>query len=107
FAIRQMTNAKGESTNALFGFVRSILKLFKDFKPSHFVAVFDGPSNARKRTEIYADYKAHRKEMPKDLLYQILWAQRYCQLMGIPELMVPEVEADDTMGSVAKWAAQK
>ena len=46
FAIRQMTNAKGESTNALFGFIRSVLKLMKDFQPTHMVSVFDGPSNA-------------------------------------------------------------
>lgn len=107
FAIRQMTNARGESTNALFGFIRSVLKLIKDFQPTHLVAVFDGPSNARSRTEMYADYKAHRKTMPKDLQYQILWAQQFCQLMGISELMVPDVEADDTIGSVAIWAAQQ
>lgn len=106
FAIRQMTNAKGESTNALFGFIRSVLKLMKDFQPTHMVSVFDGPANALSRTTMYADYKAHRKGMPKDLLYQISWAQQFCQLMGIPELMIPEVEADDTMGSVAQWAAQ-
>lgn len=106
FAIRQMTNSKGESTNALFGFIRSILKIFKDFQPSHLVCVFDGPRNARKRTAIYPDYKAHRLEMPKDLLHQIHWAREFCQLMGIPELNVPEVEADDTMGSVALWSAQ-
>jgi DNA polymerase-1 len=107
FAIRHMTNAKGESTNALFGFIRSVLKLIKDFQPTHMVAVFDGPDNASSRTSMYADYKAHRKSMPKDLLYQITWAQQFCQLMGIPELMVPGVEADDTMGSVARWAAQE
>lgn len=107
FAIRQMTNAKGESTNALFGFIRSVLKLIKDFQPTHLVAVFDGPHNSRTRTNLYADYKAHRRQMPKDLLYQILWAQEFCQLIGIPELMVPEVEADDTIGSVAVWAAQQ
>jgi DNA polymerase-1 len=104
YAIRQMTNSKGESTNALFGFIRSVLKLIKDFQPTHLVAIFDGPNNASKRTEIYADYKAHRKGMPGDLLYQIHWAQQFCELMGIPELMVPGVEADDTIGSVAKWA---
>lgn len=107
FAIRQMTNAKGESTNALFGFIRSVLKLIKDFQPTHLVAVFDGPHNARARTNLYADYKAHRRQMPNDLLYQIMWAQEFCQLIGLPELMVPEVEADDTMGSVAVWAAQQ
>lgn len=106
FAIRQMTNSKGESTNALFGFIRSIQKLIKDFQPSHLVCVFDGPRNAIKRTAIYPDYKAHRLEMPKDLLHQIHWAREFCQLMGLPELNVPEVEADDTMGSVALWSAK-
>ncbi|MCE2984070.1 MAG: DNA polymerase I [Parachlamydia sp.] len=104
FAIRHMTNQKGESTNALFGFIRSVMKLVKDFAPTHLVAVFDGPNNAKKRTALFPDYKANRKEMPKDLLHQILRAQYFCQLMGIPELMIPDVEADDTMGAVAKWA---
>lgn len=103
FAIRQMTNSKGESTNALFGFIRSVLKLIKDFNPEYMVAVFDGPNNTSKRTEIYSDYKANRSKMPGDLLHQILWAQEFCRLMGIPELMIPNVEADDTMGSLAKW----
>lgn len=104
FAIPHMTNSKGESTNALFGFIRSVLKLIKDFNPTHLVAVFDGPNNSKLRTELFPDYKTHRKEMPKDLLYQIMRAQLFCQLIGIPELMVPNVEADDTMGSVALWA---
>jgi DNA polymerase I len=106
FAIRNMTNSQGRSTNAIFGFIRSVQKLFKDFHPSHFVAVFDGPNNAKKRLEIYADYKAHRSSMPPDLYYQIEWAQEFCDLIGIPKLIIPGVEADDTMGSVAKWAAE-
>ncbi len=107
FAIRNVTNAKGESTNALFGFIRSILKLIKDFKPEHLVAVFDGPYNVKKREALYADYKAHRTAMPPDLLYQIEWAQRFCDLMGIAKLVIPEVEADDTMGSIARWAEKE
>ena len=103
-AIRQMTNAKGESTNALFGFVRSLLKLIKDFSPKYLVTVFDGPNNASKRVAFYPQYKANRLSMPKDLYYQILWAQEFCQLLGIAELMPPNVEADDTMGCITKWA---
>lgn len=105
FAIRNMTNGKGESTNALFGFIRSLQKLYKDFHPDHIVAVFDGPRNAAKRVAIYPDYKAHRAQMPADLRYQIDWAHKYCDLVGIPQLNIPEAEADDVMGSVAKWAA--
>lgn len=99
-----MTNSQGESTNALFGFIRSVLKLFKDFEPTYFISVFDGPNNGKLRKELYAEYKAHRSAMPPDLLYQIEWAEKFCGLMGIPSIKVPGVEADDTMGSIAKWA---
>lgn len=107
FAIRNITNAKGESTNALFGFIRSVSKLIADFHPEHIVAVFDGPQSIKAREAIYSEYKAHRPGMPDDLLYQIQWARDYCALRGIPMLNVPQVEADDTMGSIALWAAQQ
>lgn len=107
FAIRNITNAKGESTNALFGFIRSLSKLIVDFQPNHMVAVFDGPRSIKAREAIYSEYKAHRPGMPDDLLYQIRWALEYCHLRGIPVLNVPEVEADDTMASVAVWAANQ
>lgn len=106
-AIQGMTNARGESTNALFGFIRSLQKLVKDFSPEHLVAVFDGPRSVEKREALYAAYKAHRKEMPGDLRYQIQWAKEYCKLMGIAQLSVEGVEADDTLGSVAKWAEEQ
>lgn len=107
FAIRNMSNAKGESTNALFGFARSVMKLIKDFKPTHFVAVFDGEQSIKMRREIYADYKAHRQSTPGDLIYQIERAKQFCHLMGLPWLSLPNVEADDTMGSIAIWAKQQ
>jgi DNA polymerase-1 len=107
FAIRNITNARGESTNALFGFIRSLLKLFKDFHPDHVVAVFDGENNSAAREAIYEQYKAHRSECPKDLGYQIDWAREFCELMGIPHLNISNVEADDTMGTVAKWAEKQ
>ena len=107
-AIGNMTNGRGDSTNALFGFIRSVVKLQKDFAPvGHLAAIFDGPRNKERREALYADYKAHREEMPGDLAYQIQWAREFCELAGIPQLTVPGVEADDTMGSIALWAAQK
>lgn len=107
FAIQNLRNSKGESTNALYGFIRSVHKLIKDFNPTHLVAVFDGPRNAKKRLEIYPDYKIHRLSMPQDLPYQIDWAQEFCTMMGLPYLNIPEVEADDTIGAVAKWAEKQ
>lgn len=103
FAIKGMTNEEGKSTNALFGFIRSILKLIKDFEPTHIVAVFDGPNNSAKRKALYPAYKANRSEMPKDLPEQMDWAKQFCKLMGISFLSIEGVEADDTMGTIAKW----
>lgn len=104
YAIGPMTNEAGESTSALFGWIRSLQKLEKEFSPKHLVAVFDGPDNTKARKQVYSEYKLHRKKAPEDLYPQIKWAYQYCQLAGIPALSIEGVEADDTMASIALWA---
>jgi DNA polymerase-1 len=104
YAIGHMTNDKGFSTNALFGFIRSLQKLKKDFSPDYMVAVFDGPDNKKSRQDIYAEYKMNRKKAPEDLYPQLNQAFNYCELAGIPAISVPEVEADDVMATIALWA---
>ena len=103
YAIRGMTNKKGESTNALYGFIRSIQKILKDFSPECFVAVFDGPNNKKKRLEIYPEYKSNREGMPEDLAAQLPLAQKFCEYAGIPFVTQEGVEADDLIGGIAKW----
>ena len=107
YAIRQMTNQRGESTNALYGFIRSVQKIIKDYAPANLVAVFDGPDNKQSRTEIYQHYKAHREGMPDDLFPQLDLAIDYCEYAGIPYLAEPGVEADDIIGAIAKWAEKQ
>lgn len=107
YAIRSMTNSSGVSTNALFGFIRSVYKLMEDFSPDFIISVFDGPNNKKSRTDLYADYKSHRKEMPEDLFPQLEKAIDWCSLAGIPYLSIPGVEADDVIGSIAVWAANQ
>ncbi len=104
YAIRKMTNKKGTSTNALYGFIRSVQKVIADFSPDHLIAVFDGPNNKEARTAIYKEYKAHREGMPEDLVPQLDLAIEYCKDAGIPCIVQPGVEADDMIGSMAKWA---
>lgn len=107
FAIGPMTDPHGQSTGAVFGFIRSLNKLRRDFSPTHLVVVFDGPDNKKERTAIYADYKSNRAGMPDDLFPQLDLALEFCKKAGIPHIEVPGVEADDTMGSIALWAAQQ
>ncbi|MBS3903961.1 MAG: DNA polymerase I [Simkania sp.] len=107
YAIGPMTGPDGQSTGALYGFIRSLFKLMRDFSPEHLVAVFDGPDNKQRRTKLYSEYKSHRQRMPEDLFSQLEKAVLFCDIAGIPHLEVPGVEADDTMGTIAIWAAQQ
>lgn len=107
YAIGPMTNDEGQSTSALFGFIRSIKKLIDDFSPDYIVCVFDGPENKKSRQLLYAEYKMHRKGAPEDLFPQFALTYEFCSLFGIPTLCIDEVEADDTMASIALWAKEK
>lgn len=107
YAIGPMTNTSGESTSALYGFIRSIQKLIKTVHPDHLVCVFDGPDNKKSRQDVYAEYKSHRKAAPEDLYPQFAWAHEYCRMAGIPILCVEGVEADDVMATAALWAEKK
>lgn len=107
YAIGPMTGPDGQSTGALYGFIRSIYKIMRDFSPEHLIAVFDGPDNKARRTKIYKEYKSHRVKMPEDLFPQLQAAIAFCDIAGIPHLEISGVEADDTMGTIAVWAARK
>src|SRR3989344_4861388 len=107
YAIGPMTNDKGQSTSAVYGFIRSVQKIIKEHSPGHLICAFDGPDNKKSRQTIYAEYKMHRKGAPEDLFPQFDWAYEFCKLAGISVLCHEGVEADDTMASVAVWAEQK
>ncbi|MDR2539089.1 MAG: DNA polymerase I [Chlamydiales bacterium] len=107
YAISPMTNLKGESTHALYGFIRSVYKLIKDFSPDYVICVFDGPDNKKSRTKIYREYKNHRTSMPLDLVEQLQKSLYFCEISGIPFLSIEGIEADDTIGSIAKWAEKE
>lgn len=103
YAIAPMTNSKGESTNAVFGFIRSIKKLIKDFSVDYLIAVFDGPDNKKSRQSFYSEYKMNRKKAPDDLYCQFETAFRFLELSAIPAISKEGVEADDTIASIVKW----
>ncbi len=101
-----MSNAEGFSTHALFGFIRSIYKLIREYNPDYIAAVFDGPNNKQSRIAIYPEYKIHRKAMPQDLVEQVKESRYWCKEAGIPFLSEEGVEADDIIGSIALLASQ-
>ncbi len=102
-ALPALTNLVGEPTGALFGVGNMIRKLLADEQPSHIGCVFDA-SGPTFREEIYADYKANRPSMPNELRAQIDPLLELVELLGLPLLRVPGVEADDVIGTLARQA---
>lgn len=101
YAIRPLATSGGLPTNALFGFTSMLLKLLREEKPDLVGVVFDV---ARKtfRNEKYAAYKANRIEPPADLVPQFPYFRKIVKALNLPVLEVPNYEADDVIGTIAK-----
>ncbi|HUO06430.1 MAG TPA: 5'-3' exonuclease H3TH domain-containing protein [Candidatus Binataceae bacterium] len=106
FALPRMTTSAGLPTNAVYGFIRMILKLIKDTHPTHIAVVFDSPKRTF-RDELYADYKKNRAETPDDLVAQIPYIHRAVEAFRIKAIVRDGVEADDVIGTLAARAASE
>jgi DNA polymerase-1 len=106
FAIRNLTNSAGFSTNAVYGFVTTLRKLLKDHEPDCIAVAFDdGRETAR--TSTFADYKKDRKPMPDDLVVQVPLVNEVLDGFRIPVIRSIEWEADDFIGSLACTARDR
>ncbi len=97
-----MRNSKGFPTNALYGFTGMINKIIAEENPEYMVVAFDIGKNFRK--EKYDFYKEGRSETPDDLKLQMPLAREILKGMGIAYLELAPYEADDIIGTVAKYA---
>ncbi|TNF53828.1 MAG: DNA polymerase I [Gammaproteobacteria bacterium] len=103
-ALPKLTNSKGEATGALVGVINMLRKLREDYQPELMAVVFDAPGKTF-RDDLFAEYKSHRPPMPDDLREQIEPLHAVVRALGLPLLAVPEVEADDVIGTLAARAA--
>ena len=100
FAIRMLTNAKGEPVNAAFVFTRLLLQLEKSY-PSEAGAMLFDCGKVKFRTGILPEYKANRPPMPEELASQIPLIKRIAAAFGWPLLQHEDWEADDLIGGLA------
>ncbi|MEJ2611254.1 MAG: DNA polymerase I [Candidatus Thiodiazotropha sp.] len=105
-ALPDLSNSHGEATGAIVGVLNMLRRLINDFQPDNMVVVFDAPGGSF-RNEIYPEYKANRPPMPEDLRCQIEPLHEIIKAMGLPLVMVPGVEADDVIGTLAVQAAEQ
>ncbi len=104
--IPSMTGPAGQPTNAVFGFTRDLLNIFRDKKPSHLVCALDSPGPGL-REEMYPAYKANRSEMPVDLIPQIPMIEDVIRGFHIPQITAPGWEADDVLATLTARAVER
>ena len=103
-ALPPLTNSKGQPTGAVYGVINMLKKLVAEYQPEHMAVVFDAKGKTF-RDDIFKEYKAHRPPMPDDLRQQIEPLHELVDALGYPRLVVPGVEADDVIGTLARQAA--
>lgn len=100
-AIRSLATSKGLPTNAIYGFTNMLLKIVKEKKPDYLAIAFDVKGPTKRHIE-YEQYKAHRPEMPKDLVQQIPYIHKLVEAFNIPAILMEGYEADDIIGTISK-----
>lgn len=107
FAIQRLSTKDGFPTNALFGFLKMILKTIATANSSKVAIIFDAGRKTF-RNELYADYKANREECPPELVQQMPYFRELARAIGLPVLEAPGYEADDIIATLtAKLVSQK
>ncbi|HEY3944257.1 MAG TPA: 5'-3' exonuclease [Solirubrobacteraceae bacterium] len=86
--------------NALLGAVNVLLRVAADRDPRAIVICF-GAEAADYRVELYPRYHADRPEVPDALQWQFDQAPELFKAFGWTVESVPELEADDLLGSLA------
>lgn len=90
----------------MLGFTNTLMEVIQKEKPSHIAVVTDTAAPTDRHVE-FADYKAHREEMPDDIAVALPWVQKIVESMNIPFIGVDGYEADDVIGTLAKQAEQQ
>ena len=105
FAIPNLSNSRGEPTNAIFGFTKTLRLMIKHLQPE-LGAVFWDEGMPERRVKLQPAYKETRKEMPLPMVPQLDFIQKLTPLLGFKNISLPNTEADDLMGCYAMAACK-
>ena len=98
-----MSNASGQTTNAVYGFTTMLLSLIRDHKPDGIIVVFDRPEPTF-RHEAIPEYKAQRDKAPDTLIQQLGMVRELLDALGVTWCEMPGFEGDDLIATMADKA---
>jgi DNA polymerase-1 len=106
FAIPNLSNSRGEPTNAIFGFTKTLRLMIKHLQPE-LGAVFWDEGMPERRVKLQPAYKETRKEMPLPMVPQLDFIQKLTPFLGFKNISIPNSEADDLMACYAMAACKR
>ncbi len=102
-AMPDLRGPDGVPTGAIRGMVAMMKLLREQIGADYAACVFDAKGKTF-RDDWYPEYKANRSSMPEDLVLQIEPIHAVVEMLGWPIIMVPGIEADDAIGTLARAA---
>ncbi len=109
-AMPDLRAVPGDPTSAATGAIRGMINMMgalrKEVHADYAVCIFDAPGRTF-RDDLYPEYKAQRAPMPDDLRAQIAPIHDVVRMLGWTVLAIPDVEADDVIGTLAVMAARQ
>ncbi len=106
YGLPDMTNSKGQHTNAVLGFLNIMFKVIEEEQPTGLCVAFD-VHQPTFRHLMYKEYKGTRKAMPDELREQVPLMKEVLQTMGVNVVEKGGYEADDIIGTLAKEGEAK
>ncbi|HOD96634.1 MAG TPA: DNA polymerase [Candidatus Paceibacterota bacterium] len=100
-ALPNLTTPKGEPIGAVYGTIRIILKIIREFKPDYLAACFDLAEPTFRHKE-YKEYKATRPKTDENLIPQFDKVREFFSAVPIKYFEIPGYEADDLIGTLVK-----
>ena len=94
-----IASPSGMLTNAVLGYLRTLLRIIKERKPEYMAAAFEGDTSFR--NTIFSEYKANRKVTPDDLEAQFAYCRKITEAIGVACFEMDGYEADDVIGTIA------
>lgn len=103
FAVPPLSTRDGTPTNAVYGFLRMLLKLWREERPDYLVVAFDAPTPTFRHHQ-FADYKAQRAKAPDAFRPQVGLLRQILKTVGIAFWELDGYEADDLMATAVTQA---
>jgi 5'-3' exonuclease len=103
YGMPTLTNAQGQPVQAIVGFFKMILSLWK-VSPEHFCIAWDSPWPTLRKQQVDS-YKANRVKQPDEFVWQMRAIKEIVGDVGIPYIEKPWYEADDIIASLVRQKA--